>query len=54
MTQHLLDNGLATETELAAVDEKALNAVAVATKFANDSPFPNPEELTTDVYVSYR
>ena len=54
MTQHLLDNGIATETELAAVDEKALNAVAVATKFANDSPFPGPEELTTDVYVSYK
>ncbi len=54
ITEHLLDSGIATESELTAVDEKALNAVAVATKFANDSPFPDSEELTTDVYVSYR
>lgn len=54
MTEHLLDSGIATETELSAIDEKALNAVAEATKFANDSPFPEPEELTTDVYVSYK
>ena len=50
---YLLEGGFAGEDDLQAIDEKALNAVAVATKFANDSPFPDPEELTTDVYVSY-
>ena len=50
---YLLEGGFAGEEDLQAIDEKALNAVAVATKFANDSPFPDPEELTTDVYVSY-
>jgi len=53
MEEHLLDAGFATETDLKAIDEKVLAAIAEATKFANDSPFPDPSELTTDVYVSY-
>ena len=53
MEEHLLDAGFATETDLKAIDEKALAAIAEATQFANDSPFPDPSELTTDVYVSY-
>ena len=50
---HILDGGYAAADELEAIDAKALEAVASATKFADDSPFPEPEELTTDVYVSY-
>ncbi len=53
MEEHLLDAGFATETDLKAIDEKALAAIAEATQFANDSPFPDPSELTTDVYLSY-
>lgn len=53
MEEHLLDAGFATESDLKAIDEKALAAIAVATKFADESPFPDPSELTTDVYVSY-
>lgn len=53
MEEHLLDSGLATESDLKAIDEKALAAIAEATKFADESPFPDPSELTTDVYVSY-
>jgi TPP-dependent pyruvate/acetoin dehydrogenase alpha subunit len=30
-----------------------VEAVAEATRFADESPFPDVEELTTDVYVSY-
>ena len=39
--------------ELEAVDREAVEAVAEATRFADESPFPDVEELTTDVYVSY-
>ena len=53
MEEHLLDGGYATESDLKAIDERALAAVAEAAKFADESPFPDPSELTTDVYVSY-
>jgi pyruvate dehydrogenase E1 component alpha subunit len=50
---HILDGDYGTEGELSALDEKAVAVVADAAKFANDSPFPDPSELTTDVYLSY-
>lgn len=50
---HIIDGGYATEAEVGALEEKALTAVAAATAFADESPFPDPSELTTDVYVSY-
>ena len=50
---HILDGGFATEAELRTLDEACLQAVLDATAFADDSPFPDPEELMTDVYVSY-
>ena len=54
MTKHLLEGGYASEEELQTIDERAVEAVAEATKFANESPFPDGSELTTDVYVSYK
>ena len=50
---HLLDGGYAAEGDLAVIDERAVAAVLAAVKFADESPFPADEELTTDVYVSY-
>ena len=50
---HILDAAYATEQDLNSIDERAIEAVAAATKFANDSPFPDDEELFTDVYISY-
>ena len=50
---HILDGGQATEEELQTMDERAVEAVAAATKFADESPFPPEEELVTDVYISY-
>ena len=50
---HILDGEYASETDLNAIDEKCVAAVVEAAKFANDSPFPDDAELTTDVYVSY-
>ena len=51
---HILEGGDATQDDLNAIEQHAVEAVAAATKFANDSPFPDPEELYTDVYGSYR
>ena len=50
---HLLDGEYATEAELTSIDESAVAAVATAARFADESPFPTDDELTTDVYVSY-
>jgi pyruvate dehydrogenase E1 component alpha subunit len=53
MRKHLLDNKFATEAELNAIDKKCADAIVAATKFAVESPFPDPSELTTDVYIEY-
>ena len=50
---HIVDGEYATKDDLAGIDERAVEAVAVAAKFANDSPFPPASDLFTDVYVSY-
>lgn len=51
---HIVDGDYANEADIEGIEEKALAAVAAATAFADESPFPDPSELTTDVYVSYR
>ena len=51
--QHILDGGFATEAELRTIDEECVKAVVDAVAFADASPFPEPEELMTDVYVKY-
>ena len=53
MKAHILDGDFATTDELEALEEQAVEAVAAATRFADDSPFPDVEELLTDVYVAY-
>ena len=50
---HITDGGYATEGEIDALEARALQAVAAAAAFADESPFPDASELTTDVYVSY-
>lgn len=50
---HITDGGYASEAEVADIEANALAAVSAATAFADESPFPDPSELTTDVYVSY-
>ena len=50
---HITDGGYATEAEIGTIEERAVAVVASATAFADESPFPDPSELTTDVYVSY-
>ena len=50
---YILDGSYANEKELDEIDSDCLKAVSKATKYANDSPFPDPDELTENVYVSY-
>lgn len=47
----ILDHGIAKEEELDAIDEKIKGIVADAVKFAEESPYPQPEEAFEDIYV---
>lgn len=54
LTAHIIENGFAGEDDLQKLDEEALAAVEAAARFANESPFPEPEELMADVYNTYK
>ena len=47
----ILDKKLATAEELSEIDKKIKEKIAVAVKFAEDSPYPEAKEVYTDVYV---
>ena len=51
--KRVLDRGLLSEAELAEIDAKTKKMVVEAVKFAEESPWPDPEDVLTDVYVSY-
>ena len=48
---YLLENEVASNADIEKMDDKALKSVESAIKFADESPFPDAEELYTDVYV---
>ena len=50
---HIVEGEIATAAELEAIAESARQAVSEAAAFADASPFPNEDELLTDVYVNY-
>jgi pyruvate dehydrogenase E1 component alpha subunit len=50
--QWLLDEGIASEEELAAADERATAEVEAAWAFAESSPFPDVSALLADVYTN--
>ena len=50
---YLVDTETATAGELQALDDKATELVAQATKFATESPYPDLEEIFTDVYIDF-
>jgi TPP-dependent pyruvate/acetoin dehydrogenase alpha subunit len=52
-TKQVLKHHLISEAELAKMDHWAKEAVEGAVRFAEESPYPAPEECLTDVYVSY-
>jgi pyruvate dehydrogenase E1 component alpha subunit len=47
----ILTNNMATEDDLAAIDEKIKARVLEAVEFAENSPYPEASELYEDVYV---
>jgi len=49
--QHLIDDGIATEEHLLAIENDIETALDDAVEFAISSPFPDLEELTRDVYA---
>ena len=52
-TAQLLENEMATREELEAIDQQISTSLDDAVKFADDSPWPESEEATMDVYISY-
>ena len=53
LESHIVEGEIATAAELEAIAESAEQAVSEAAAFADASPFPEEEELLTDVYVKY-
>jgi pyruvate dehydrogenase E1 component alpha subunit len=49
--QSILDKKFATEKDLDAIDLKILGQVEESVKFAEESPYPDPSEALTDIYV---
>ncbi len=47
----ILTNGVATEAELDAIDAKVKEVVEASVKFAEESPYPEPEAAFEDVYM---
>ena len=47
----ILENQMATEDDLNAIDERIKGEVQAAVDFAESSPYPTPDELFKDVYV---
>ena len=51
LREKLLTDSLCTEQQLDAIKERAFNTIETATKFGVDSPWPDPADVTKDVYV---
>ncbi|MFH1371486.1 MAG: dehydrogenase E1 component subunit alpha/beta [Planctomycetota bacterium] len=51
LREKLLVDSVCTEQRLDAIKDKAFNVIETATKFGLDSPWPNPADVTKDVYV---
>jgi len=51
LSKKLLSEKLCSQQQLDEIRDKAANTIETATKFGLDSPWPNPVDLTKDVYV---
>ncbi|RIV18231.1 pyruvate dehydrogenase (acetyl-transferring) E1 component subunit alpha [Fibrisoma montanum] len=47
----ILEQGIASEDELSAIDQKIKGIIDESVKFAEESPYPSPDEAFKDVYV---
>jgi pyruvate dehydrogenase E1 component alpha subunit len=48
--KRLIEEGILTEEAAKELDDKAKQEADAAAKFAEESPFPNPEDVFSDVY----
>ncbi|MDD9994523.1 MAG: thiamine pyrophosphate-dependent dehydrogenase E1 component subunit alpha [Dehalococcoidia bacterium] len=53
MAKFLLESGVITQQKLDEIDRVATGQVEEASKFAVESPYPDPSEILSDVYVKY-
>ena len=53
MARFLLESGIMTQQELDEIDRVAIGQVEEASRFAVESPYPDPSEILSDVYVNY-
>jgi len=51
LSKKLLDEKLCDQKQLDRIKDRAFETIETATKFGLDSPWPNPADLTDDVYV---
>jgi TPP-dependent pyruvate/acetoin dehydrogenase alpha subunit len=51
MKEKLLRQNIVTADDIAQMEQRAQETIAAAVAFASNSPFPEPAELTTDVYA---
>ncbi len=51
LSDKLVNEKLATADEINAIQKAAFDSIEEATKFAIESPWPNPKDLAKDVYV---
>jgi pyruvate dehydrogenase E1 component alpha subunit len=51
LLDNIKKNGLASDEEINAINERVETAVAESVKFAEESPWPNDDEVLKDVYV---
>ncbi|MQG73969.1 MAG: thiamine pyrophosphate-dependent dehydrogenase E1 component subunit alpha [SAR202 cluster bacterium] len=52
--KYILDSSFANENELDEIENNCEAAIATSVKFADDSPYPNDDALTEDVYTTYK
>jgi len=50
-SKKMIERGIFTEEEVQNLEKEVINEIESATEFAINSPFPEPEELYTDLYV---
>ncbi len=49
---HAIEKGLVTAEALRRIDAEVTAEIEAAVQFAQDAPFPSPEDVLTDVYVT--
>jgi pyruvate dehydrogenase E1 component alpha subunit len=51
--KRVLERGLLSENDFDTMDSEVSKLVEDSVKFAEESPYPSLDEITTDIYVSY-